>query len=226
MIYSRDYNGFSEVAEEAFQKRYAAPLKDEWYGHAHLPRGYEYSSPLHFSPLQSDDTILDIGCACSYFIIYAADMVKKVYGIDNISSLPWSQNWLDTIWGFEEVQSGKATLVVDEAAILPFRNDMFDKVFTFSVFEHFLWENGDDVSCAKEVYRVLKPGGIFTGTVDYNPLSEYPECNPGSKVYTYQTFMDKIVTPAGFELAGEVTLSPMPEVANFICPLFFKLVKT
>jgi SAM-dependent methyltransferase len=225
MIYTVNYCGIEPQEERAFQEKYKAQLKEEWYGETYLPRGCEYSAPLHHAPLRPDDVVLDIGCACSYFIIYIADMVKKVYGIDNISSLPWSQNWLDTIWEFEAVKSGEVTVVVEEAAILPFRDGMFDKVFTFSVFEHFHWERGDDVSCAREVYRILKPGGIFTGTVDYNPLDEYPPSHPGAKVYTYDSFVQKIVNAAPFELDGDVKLDPMPNDAPFVSSLFFKLVK-
>jgi SAM-dependent methyltransferase len=225
MIYTVNHCGITPQKETEFQEKYKEPLKEEWYGKTYLPRGCEYSAPLHHALLQQTDIVLDIGCGCSYFITYISDMVKKVYGIDNISSLPWSQYWLDTIFDMESVRSGKVTVVVDEAAILPFRDNMFDKVFTFSVFEHFNWDRGDDVSCAKEVYRILKPGGIFTGTVDYNPLYEYPPSHPGAKVYTYDSFVEKIVKAAPFKLSGDTKIDPLPDEANFVSSLFFKMVK-
>lgn len=48
------------------------------------------------------------------------------------------------------------TDVVGDAHHLPFRDSVFDRVFAFNVFEHL----ADPKVAAREVYRVLKPGGV------------------------------------------------------------------
>ncbi|HMJ06119.1 MAG TPA: methyltransferase domain-containing protein [Chthoniobacterales bacterium] len=50
------------------------------------------------------------------------------------------------------------TDVVGDAHRLPFRDDVFDRVFAFNVFEHLR----DPKLAAGEIQRVLKPGGIAT----------------------------------------------------------------
>lgn len=227
MIYDNRCLQMPTEIESQFQKAYKEMegMKDEWYQHSYQTRGYEYSAILYHTPLEPDDVVLVIGCACSYMIFYIAPMVGKVYGIDNLSCLPWGQFWLETITEFKEIRSGKVEVVIQDAATLPFPDEFFDKVFTFSVLEHFDWASGADISCAKEVYRVLKPGGVFTGTVDHNPVTERPPEFEGAKVYTCQSFQDRIVEPAGFNLAGDVNMSAIPERVNFITSLFFKLVR-
>ena len=48
------------------------------------------------------------------------------------------------------------TDVVGDAHHLPFRDDAFDRVFAFNVFEHLR----DPKAAALEIFRVLKPGGM------------------------------------------------------------------
>jgi ubiquinone/menaquinone biosynthesis C-methylase UbiE len=225
MIYTNETCDITVEVESEFQEQYKQPLRDEWYDWSYLPRGYEYSASLYYTPLEETDIVLDVGCACSYFVFYIAGKVRKAYGIDDFSAVPWSERWRQTLEHFDELQQDKVEIVEHDAGELPFPDAFFDKVYTFSALEHFDWDSGADVDCAKEVYRVLKSGGTFTGTVDYNPLSEHPPSHPGTKVYTYQSFVDKIVHPAGFMLAGDVDMKPWPIVANYVTPLYFKLVK-
>ncbi len=49
----------------------------------------------------------------------------------------------------------KNTDVVGDAHQLPFRDDVFDRVFAFNVFEHL----ADPIKASAEILRVLKPGG-------------------------------------------------------------------
>jgi SAM-dependent methyltransferase len=229
MIYDNSALQMPAEIETQFQEAYKKTkgLREEWDGYSYATRALEYSATLYHTPLEPDDIVLEIGCACSYMIFYIAPMVKKVYGIDDLSSLPWAQRWMETTDAFEEIGSGKVELVIHDARSLPFPDEFFDKVLTFSVLEHFDWVTGADTDCAKEVYRVLKPNGVFTGTVDHNPITECPP-NFGTgteKCYMYQTFMDRIVNPAGFRLAGDVNLAAIPKDADYMTSLFFKLMK-
>lgn len=63
------------------------------------------------------------------------------------------------------------TDVVGDAHCLPFRDNVFDHVFAFNVFEHLR----RPAIAAAEIYRVLKPGGrVALHTAFLQPLHEAP----------------------------------------------------
>jgi SAM-dependent methyltransferase len=63
------------------------------------------------------------------------------------------------------------TDVVADAHFLPFRDGVFDRVFAFNVFEHLR----DPRAAAREIYRVLKPGGsVAIHTAFLQALHEKP----------------------------------------------------
>jgi SAM-dependent methyltransferase len=63
------------------------------------------------------------------------------------------------------------TDVVGDAHHLPFRDDVFDRVFAFNVFEHL----ADPRAVAQEIHRVLKPGGaVAIHTAFLQALHEEP----------------------------------------------------
>jgi SAM-dependent methyltransferase len=65
----------------------------------------------------------------------------------------------------------KNTDIVGDAHQLPFRNDIFDRVFAFNVFEHL----ADPPKVAAEILRVLKPGGsVAIHTAFLQALHEAP----------------------------------------------------
>jgi SAM-dependent methyltransferase len=63
------------------------------------------------------------------------------------------------------------TDVVGDAHALPFRDDVFDRVFAFNVFEHLR----EPALAAREIHRVLRPGGaVVLHTAFLQPLHEAP----------------------------------------------------
>ena len=63
------------------------------------------------------------------------------------------------------------TDVVGDAHALPFRNEIFDRVFAFNVFEHLR----QPALAASEIHRVLKPGAaLVIHTAFLQPLHEAP----------------------------------------------------
>jgi SAM-dependent methyltransferase len=63
------------------------------------------------------------------------------------------------------------TDVVGDAHYLPFRDETFDRVFAFNVFEHLI----DPKKAAEEIHRVLKPGGaVAIHTAFLQTLHEEP----------------------------------------------------
>jgi Methyltransferase domain len=70
-----------------------------------------------------------------------------------------------------EIVAYDTTDVLGVGEELPFRDETFDGVFSFSVLEHVR----DPFRCAREVVRVLKPGGELLCAVPFlQPLHGYP----------------------------------------------------
>ena len=78
--------------------------------------------------------------------------------------------YFDNIVNFE-ICSYPTTDVRGVGERLPFRDDTFDVVFSFAVLEHVR----DPFACAREISRVLKPGGRLYCVVPFlQPLHGYP----------------------------------------------------
>jgi len=228
MIFLRDKLNFS--AEES-TNIYLDYLK--FVGNEHIKtmsaRGWDYAAIIKNADFKSSDIVLDIGCAASYFILYIDQFVGKAYGIDDIDNggfARFTKPWLETLVDFDNYKNGKVEIINQNAVVLPFPDNYFDKVFTTSVLEHFKGE--DDRLCVKEIVRVLKVGGSFLGTVDYNPITEYPVKGSMARTYTYESFLRRILQPSGLTLKGKDFLKdiPIPLTYNEIAEaLFFHLEK-
>lgn len=95
-------------------------------------------------------TIADIGCADGYGTTYLADFALSATGVD-YSETAINQAKLK--------HSHKQNLQFKQAAVppLPFENSSIDVVTSFQFIEHI--HNRKDF--IRDVYRVLKPGGVF-----------------------------------------------------------------
>jgi ubiquinone/menaquinone biosynthesis C-methylase UbiE len=197
-------------------------------------RGWDYDAIAHYGEFQNTDILLDIGGACSYFFIYLCKHIKESWCIDPIYSYAerWAVPWLKSLKHYSEYTSGRARLVIQNAEKLPFEDSYFDKVITCSAMEHF--EGTDDISCVIEIRRVLKPNGLFVGTVDFNWFNEYiPEKYGEARFYNYQSLYERIIIPSGLKLLGKDHLmdkimpdiSVYPDQKNIIQAVFFALKK-
>lgn len=121
--------------------------------------------------------ILDVGCGDGYFATVAFKSAKIDVGLDIIDS---------RVREAENAQIYKKIITYDGKRI-PFKDQVFGSAFSNSVLEHV--ETLDDV--LNEVYRVLKPQGIFIAPVIAKPWESYLF---GAKLFgkIYQDFMRKI----------------------------------
>jgi len=220
--------------EQQFDKEYAKFVKEP-FGLCKIPeqmasRGYEYSMIAHFANLQPTDIIADIGGGRSYLLPYLSQFSKLAYNIDAGLGGVYTtyRDWYKTYFCTDPFLDGKFVTLRIDARDMPFKDNYFDKVFTVSVFEHIDVDSGDpegDTQAAQEVYRTLKPGGMFLGTVDFNPITETPVGTV--RAYTYESFEKRILEPTGFKLYGEYRkITPMPTSVDYCAiALFFVLIK-
>ncbi len=106
---------------------------------------------------KSGSKLLDVGCGTGFIINLAKDLFDEIHGVDiSVEML----NRIDT-------SSGDITLHNVEVENLPFEKDSFDAISAYAVLHHL--ENYEVV--LNEVFRVLKPKGIFY--IDLEPNKHF-----------------------------------------------------
>jgi ubiquinone/menaquinone biosynthesis C-methylase UbiE len=105
--------------------------------------------------------ILDLGCGAGEATTYFSLLGAEVIGID-ISS-----EFLRVARACAQQHNTSFCTAQSDAGKLPFKEDVFDHVFGNGVLHHV-----DLIQAQKEIYRVLKPGGIaaFVEPLPYNPV--------------------------------------------------------
>jgi len=131
-----------------------------------------YNSEPHFRPenqekvrkrikeLQSKikaKNLLDVGCGTGFILNIAKDLFEELHGIDA------TQAMLDKV----DLSSGNIKVHNGLAQELPFSDNSFDMASSYAFLHHL--ENYFDV--LKEVYRVLKNGGIYY--IDLDPNKDF-----------------------------------------------------
>jgi SAM-dependent methyltransferase len=102
--------------------------------------------------------VLDWGCGngwFSYFLIYAGfrNVISYGYGWDDIGPA------MKVIPELQVVNGAECNL--QSPSQLPFKDGEFDVIFSIGVLEHVHETGGEQTDSMKEIYRTLKPGGIF-----------------------------------------------------------------
>ena len=94
--------------------------------------------------LQSQQKIIEIGCGKGFILRYLVEKGHNAIGID-----------IDPA----AIKQCDNDLIIQEADVnyLPFKDNVFDIVLSFDVFEHI----PETDCCLKEVRRILKPGGHY-----------------------------------------------------------------
>lgn len=106
---------------------------------------YEYAGPF-----VKDKNSADIGCADGYGTQYLAGFAHQITGVD------YSE---PTLAIAREKHRAKTNLTFKQGSVppLPLESDSLDVVTAFQFIEHI----HDRIGFMQEVYRVLKPGGLF-----------------------------------------------------------------
>jgi len=111
----------------------------------------------HFAEnnIKEGDTVLDIGCGAGVDLLFAAQLVGKeghIYGIDSTEAMLAVAEQMIEKYRLVNITT---SFVASEA--IPYSDDMFDVVISNGVINLFI----DKLKLFKEVYRVLKPGGVL-----------------------------------------------------------------
>jgi SAM-dependent methyltransferase len=117
--------------------------------------------------LASGQTLLDLGCGRGEFLRAFARCGLQVCGVDQSDAAK-------TLCPGADIRNANL-----EREPIPFGDDSFDVVYSKSVLEHFYYPE----NLVKEIYRVLKPGGLVISLVpdwEYNYLIYYED-------YTHRT---------------------------------------
>ena len=118
-----------------------------------LASAYQYSRVYKvLSRYDIGDEVLDWGCGCGHFSRYLTANNIRTVGF-SFDCLPRS---LECESLFHHVHGD-----ISDPVNLPFCDGRFSTVFSIGVLEH-VWETGgSDIASMREIWRVLRPSGLF-----------------------------------------------------------------
>lgn len=102
--------------------------------------------------------LLELGCGAGNYVLHLANRGWNAVGIDfSPSAIEWAR----------ERVARRARFVLGDVRALPFVSSAFDRVFDGHCWHCVLGQ--DRPGFLQEAYRVLRPGGIFTGATMIGP---------------------------------------------------------
>jgi len=112
--------------------------------------------------LQPGDRVLDLGCGAGRHAFEAARRGGHVVACDlDLAELKDVRGLFGAMAEAGEISAGGGVAVNGDALRLPFPDATFDRIIASEVMEHI----PDDAGAARELFRVLKPGGTMAVTV-------------------------------------------------------------
>jgi glycosyltransferase involved in cell wall biosynthesis/ubiquinone/menaquinone biosynthesis C-methylase UbiE len=113
---------------------------------------------LEWLELRDGERVFDCGCGMGFYLMAMGNLRNlRLVGLDgDVERLRWARS-----------EAVPAQLLSGNILRLPFPDASFDKVLMSEVLEHI----DDDRQALREIYRVLKPGGILALSV---PHARYP----------------------------------------------------
>jgi len=156
--------------------------------------------------LNPESLCLAVGAGREHLLYYLTYKIKKVFGIDlyegkyyggeDEKDIPISTERYAPFPYFKE----KLSLFRMNALKLEFPDNYFDFIFSASSIEHFGTKK-DILKSIKEMYRVLKPGGVTAITTELK-LNSLGTTLPNVKPFFFKELMD-LIHKAGFNTSKE-----------------------
>jgi SAM-dependent methyltransferase len=153
-------------------------------------------------------TVLDWGAGTGHFSYFLVQAGYSTYGFSLVS-----QEFPD--WLHEPAYR----LIIGDLSdpvSLPFADKTFDAVASVGVLEHVREEGGDEAASLREVFRVLRPGGVFICyhfPNRYSWIDALARVIPGAFHHEYRFTREDVrslVAAADFELADAGTYALLP----------------
>lgn len=161
-----DWEGRIKAAEgtpEFFQlSDRRALLAHRPFGHPAFPNEPPYARLIRWDEVKNQ-RVLEVGCGmglhASLFAKAGAQMVTTDL-TRRATHLAHRRIQLENI---------RADVVQSDGEHLPFKNELFDRVWSWGVIHH----SANTEAIVREVFRVLKPGGLFQGMVYHRHSTRY-----------------------------------------------------
>jgi SAM-dependent methyltransferase len=185
--------------------------------HLVMPVGYwrnvEFRFVLDEGDFKHSDRILDIGSPKLLSLYLAKTLGAEVYATDIDDYFTREYSLLRELEGLPD---DRFHVQVEDGRHLSFPDDHFSKVFSVSVIEH-IPDHGDS-ECAKDIARVLAPGGRCLITVPFAPEYQDVYIGPGGvywakaagaeeenrvffqRRYDEQSLYERVIKPSGLTL--------------------------
>jgi SAM-dependent methyltransferase len=153
--------------------------------------------------LRPDAMVLGVGAGVEATTFYLTNFVRWVFATDLYATTPdaWVEDapngMLTAPASFSKIGCNPRRLVVQhmDGRDLRFEDNTFDAVYSSSSIEHFgEWE--DVAAAAREIGRVLKPGGLLTLSTEYRLRGEGKGI-PGVLMFNKDELESLIVKPSG-----------------------------
>lgn len=154
------------------------------YGHAALA-----TWGLSHLKTAQEWAVLDVGCGGGANISRLLKRCASVTGLDYSEVSVEKSKKVNAV----AIQSGKCQIVQGDVSKLPFNKEGFDLVTAFETV--YFWP-GPKESLA-EIYRVLKPGGVFFICNEADSKNAWEDRIEGMKIYTPEE-LRVILEAAGF----------------------------
>ncbi len=119
---------------------------------------YEFKTLVSGISFSQEDVILDLGCATGVQTLCLGKKCRRIVGIDPDSDAIACAR----VFSSHARNGALAEFRCGTLEAVHFQSNCFDKVFSICVIEHI--PNYEQVMA--EVYRILKPGGMFVLSVD------------------------------------------------------------
>ena len=152
-----------------------------------------YKETIQLLLLSDSDNVLDIGCGNGYVLNLLACQYNCAFaGIDTSPSIIQAASDRNRIF----VENGRMELICQDVSSMSFTDGSFSKAYSINTV--YFWN--DLNSTMLEIWRVLKPNGVFINTLYSNEtLAKFTHTQFGYKRYTREQ-LENAGKNVGFEV--------------------------